>query len=53
MLSEKVYKELEELKKQGFELNTVYSDPYAKCFIFKEDIESPVDKKLRESNTKK
>lgn len=41
---------LEEMKKQGFELGKVYSNPYARSFKPQQEEESPVIKKLRESD---
>jgi hypothetical protein len=45
-----VQKAVEDLYTQGFELGKVYSNPYARAFKFQEDDESPINKKLRESN---
>lgn len=47
---EKIQKALDELKAQGFELGRVYSNPYARAFIPTPEEESPVIKKLKESN---
>ena len=46
---EKLQKALDEMKSQGFELGKVYSNPYATAFKPQTNEESPVTKKLRES----
>jgi hypothetical protein len=47
--NEKLQAALEEMKSQGFELGKVYSNPYATAFKPQKIEESPVIKKLRES----
>jgi hypothetical protein len=46
---EKVQAALEEMKRQGFELGRVVSNPYATAFKPQTETESPVTKKLREA----
>ena len=46
---EKLQKALDEMKSQGFELGRVYSNPYSNAFKPQTNEESPVTKKLRES----
>jgi hypothetical protein len=46
---EKVQAALEEMKRQGFELGRVVSNPYATSFKPQTETESPVTKKLREA----
>lgn len=46
---EKIQAALEEMKRQGFELGKVVSNPYATAFKPQTETESPITKKLREA----
>jgi hypothetical protein len=40
---------LDDMKRQGFEIGKVYSNPYATAFKPDTETESPITKKLREA----
>jgi hypothetical protein len=44
---------LEEMKKQGFELGKVYSNPYARAFKPQQEEESPIINKLKDLDNQK
>jgi hypothetical protein len=47
----KIADALEEMKKQGFELGKVYSNPYARAFKPQQEEDSLIIQKLKESET--